>query len=561
VKLIQADCENGDLEELLKYNDKIEAESEFELIDYHMTDAGNAEYFTLLYGDTIRYDHRRNRWLHWQKHYWKPETDGRIIRLALQSVRTRFKAIAGLDNPELKEKIAKWCIGSEQRGRLEACLAIAKNLKPIADAGEQWDKDNWLFCVKNGVVDLRTGELRPGKQEDMITMQSPVVYDPETKAPRWIQFLDEIFSSDAELIAYQQRYYGYCLTGDTREQTIGISHGKGANGKTRLLSILRHTFGDYAYDAPFSTFELNQRATIPNDLAALVNKRLVTSSETNEGTRLNEARIKALSGQDSITARFLHCEFFTFEPVAKFLLAVNHRPRVQDDSYGFWRRVRLIPFNREFKGKADDKQLGGKLLAEASGILNWLIKGCLAWQKQGLEPTPDCVLQATEEYRSESDLLAQFILDELVIHPQAQVKASVFYKAYTVWAEDQGLQKREIMTNTAFGRRMTQKFKKIQNRNGIFYQGVGMKCEGFVNSFISTEKNNEVNPHVNSLTRDNIGNPSQPLTTRKTLNKPLTQVKDPQKPCPVCGGTAYWMNSAGRYVCCRCHPEPGEKEE
>jgi len=352
------------------------------------------------------------------------------------------------------------------------------------------------------------------------------------------------------------------LTGDTREQTIVISHGKGANGKTRMLSILRHTLGDYAYDAPFSTFELNQRASIPNDLAALVNKRLVTSSETNEGTRLNEARIKALSGQDSITARFLHCEFFTFEPVAKFLLAVNHRPRVQDDSYGFWRRVRLIPFNREFKGEADDKQLGEKLAVESSGILNWLIEGCLTWQKQGLEPTPNCVLQATEEYRSESDPLSQFVLDELVIQPQAQVKASLLYKSYITWAEDQGLQKREIITNTAFGRRIGQKFKKIQNRDANFYQGVGLKCGGFVEGLGSASKKTMFSDTVDTLTRENIENPPQPSTTHKTLHKPSTDDLPPEYPgsCPVCDSTDFWMDSAGQYLCLKCHPEPKEGE-
>ena len=207
---------------------------------------------------------------------------------------------------------------------------------------------------------------------------------------------------------------------------------------------------------------------------------------------MNEARIKALSGQDSVTARFLHCEFFTFDPVAKFLLAVNHRPRVQDDSYGFWRRVRLIPFNREFKGKADDKQLGEKLIVESSGILNWLIAGCLSWQEQGLEPTPDCVLQATEEYRSESDPLSQFTLDVCVLHPQAQVKASEFYKSYITWAEEQGLQKREIMTNTVFGRRMTQKFKKTETRKYNIYEGVGLKGGGSVEGLGTALNENEV---------------------------------------------------------------------
>src|SRR5262249_35646441 len=155
------------------------------------------------------------------------------------------------------------------------------------------------------------------------------------------------------------------------------------------------------------TVELQNRASIPNDLAALTDRRLVTASETNDGARFNEARIKALTGCDPITARFLHGEFFTFRPVAKFWLSVNHKPRVADDSYGFWRRVRLIPFTRQFRDDADT-QLETKLREELPGILGYLVRGCLEWQRQGLKP-PTRVQAATETYREESDSLGQFI--------------------------------------------------------------------------------------------------------------------------------------------------------
>lgn len=515
---------------------------------FNLTDAGNAEYFTDQYGDRLRYDHLRGHWLEWHIHCWRPENDGHIMRLALKAARERYRAAVNIADLGLREKIARWAIGSEQRARLEACIAIARSLKPIADSGEHWDKNGWIFCVENGVIDLRTGELRPGKQEDMITMQSPVVYDAEAKALRWLQFLYEIFSGDANLIEWLQRYLGYCLTGDTREQTVAIPYGKGANGKTRLLAILRHVMGNYAYDAPFSTFELTQRAAIPNDLAALVGKRLVTSSETNEGTRLNEARVKALSGQDSITARFLHAEFFTFEPVAKFFLAVNHRPRVHDDSYGFWRRVRLIPFNREFKGEADDKLLLDKLTAETSGILNWLIEGCLKWQKQGLEPTPECVLRATEEYQTDSDPLSQFILDECAFTAQAQVKASDLYKAYLKWCDDQGMRERERMTNTTFGRRMGQKFKKEHNRAGTFYQGVGMKSDGFVTGYKANGKNSELFSISNSHVKKIVEMPSQPVTTHDNPSQDSAELPD----CPACGRNEWTYSPDGKSR--RCPP-------
>lgn len=552
---------NGETSQAFEYIDlKYKATASRELIEYNLTDTGNAEYFTDQYDGKLRYDHRRGRWLEWHNHYWRPDSDRHVTRLALQAIRDRYKAAVNVADLELREKIAKWAISSEQRARVESCLGIAKDLKPIADSGEHWDKDGWLFCVENGVIDLRTGELRPGKQSDMITMTTPITYNPEAAAPRWLQFLDEIFCSDTELIDWLQRYLGYCLTGDTREQTVAIPYGKGANGKTKLLATLRHVFSDYAYDAPFSTFELTQRAAIPNDLAALVGKRLVTSSETNEGTRLNEARVKALSGQDSITARFLHAEFFTFEPVAKFFLAVNHRPRVYDDSYGFWRRVRLIPFNREFKGAADDKLLLEKLTAESSGILNWIIRGCLEWQKRGLDPTPSCVTRATEEYQADSDPLSQFILDECAITPQAQVKGQDFYKKYLSWCDEQSMRERERITATTFGRRMGQKFQKSHNRDGTIYQGVGLKCDGFV----TDGKNSEFFPISNPRVRNNIENPSQPVNSSQNLSQ--DNVWDgmpdyPSEPCK-CGCTDYWADfKSKRFVCSNCHLEPGSKKE
>jgi len=554
VNMVSALPLNGDQVKAFEYVDETFSIEEG-VTDFNLTDAGNAEYFTKEYGHALRYDHRRSRWLEWNCHCWKPENDGHVSRLALKATRKRYKDAVMVADLEQRGKIAKWAIGSEQRARLDACMAIAKNLLPIADSGEDWDRDNWLFCLSNGVVDLRTGKLRPGKQADRITMQSDVAYDDKAEAPRWMQFLNEVFNGDSELIDWLQRYLGYCLTGDTREQTVAIPYGNGANGKSKFLAALRHVWGDYGYDAPFSTFELSQRAAIPNDLAALVGKRLVTSSETNEGTRLNEARIKSLTGCDCVTARFLHAEFFTFTPVAKFFLAVNHRPRVQDDSYGFWRRVRLIPFTRQFIGQSDDKNLLDKLIAESSGILNWLIEGCLLWQKQGLDPTPESVQKATAEYQTDSDPLSQFILEQCAINPQAQVKASSLYKNYVNWCVDQGFKEREQMTSNAFGRRMAQKFKKMHDRTGTYYQGLGLMCDGFVTDFEPVNQNYNVFHNFNSHVGNNLENASQSVTTFKNpsqqnfLENDILPEKTDLPDCPNCGKNEWEFTGSGNLLC------------
>lgn len=254
----------------------------------------------------------------------------------------------------------------------------------------------------------------------------------------WLKFLDDIFLSNRELIALIQRGLGHSLTGDTREQCAFLCWGDGSNGKSTFLEVLRRVFGSYAHNLPFSAFELYARASIPNDMASLVGKRFVTAIETSESVRLNEARIKALTGEDLITARFLYREFFTFRPTGKVWLAFNHKPTVEDDSHGFWRRVRLIPFLASFKGDRMDDQLVSKLSSEAQGILAWAVRGCQAWLVQGLG-LPATVREATEEYREESDPLRDFIADCCVLNVDAQIEVRQLWLCYCDWAKNSGL--------------------------------------------------------------------------------------------------------------------------
>lgn len=500
-----------------------------------LTDTGNAELLAQLYGDQIRYDHRRRRWLLWRRHHWEPDRDGHIFRLAVETSRQRYQHSVKIDNLKERERVASWSIQSESRMRIDSSLSIARSVKPIADSGESWDFDTWSLGVANGVVNLRTGVLRNGLPDDRITMSTGIAYDVAAKCPRWEQFLTEVFD-DKELVDWLWRALGYSISGDTTQQCVFIGHGKGANGKTRFIEALRGAIGDYSYSSPFSTFELYQRTGIPNDLAALEFKRFVTSSETNDNTRLNEARIKAISGGDPITARYLHAEFFTFMPHLKLWLFVNHKPKVVDDSFGFWRRVRLIPFTKQFTGEADDRRLGEKLRSEASGILAWLVRGCLEWQRRGLEPVPECVKAATQEYQEESDRVSGFIKERCVEHPKAYVKAADLYKAYRTWAIDQGLQDKEILTSTAFGRYMGNKYQRARGGDGNRYAGIGLSDVGLLYSFEANITKSNVIPICNDshvITRKTIQNYT---AEAKAVVNPTANGNTPGlSPCPKCG--------------------------
>jgi len=533
---------NGETHNILVYVDEI-----YQIAPtgprFNLTDTGNAELLASLSGNELRYDHRRRRWLLWRRHHWEPDRDGHISRLAVDTARVRYSHAEIIKDLKERQRIATWAISSESRMRIDACISIAKSIEPIADSGDNWDSDTWLLGVNNGVADLKTGELRPGRPDDRITMTTGVDFNPQAKCPRWEQFLTEVFGDD-EIIDWLWRALGYSISGDTTEQCVFIGHGIGANGKGVFSGALHAALGDYVYSSPFSTFELYQRASIPNDLAALEFKRFVNSSETNDNTRLNEARIKAISGCDPITARYLHQEYFTFWPHLKLWLFVNHKPKVIDDSFGFWRRVRLIPFTRQFTGKTDDRRLGEKLRVEAPGILAWSVRGCLEWQKRGLEPVPECVKVATQEYQQESDALAGFIAERCIEHPQATTKASELYKAYKSWAESEGMRDREVLTSTAFGRRMRERYQKERRGGTVYYHGIGLPGQ-LQDSFEANVTENDVFPICNaSRVKHRTTILNYPAEAKNGGNCP-TELPD----CPACGRNEWTYTADGDLLC------------
>jgi putative DNA primase/helicase len=532
------------------------------------TDAGNAELLTALYGDRVRYDHRRRRWLSWQGEWWAPDVDSEVVRLAKETARRRYLDAASIDNLKEREAEANWAIASENRFRLEAALNLAKAELPIADAGDRWDADGSLLGVANGVIDLRTGQLRPGRRDDRITMHTAVPFYPDAECPRWETFLLEIFGGDEELVDYVWRAMGYSLTGDTSEQCHFICWGSGWNGKTTFQRVQREVMGDYSANTPFATLEMSSRYAIPNDLAALVGKRLVTASELNEAVRLNEARLKMLAGEDPVTARFLHGEFFTFLPVAKFWLSVNHKPFVNDDSTGFWRKVRLIPFTQSFEGRAG-KDLKDVLRSEYQGVLAWTVRGCLEWRKRGLGP-PEVVRTATLAYRAESDPLAVFLRERCVVGAGFTAKASALYREYLAWSEDAGLKERERLSNTRFGRLMAERFKRREQSSGNFYEGIGLRgaerrtAEAAVEGSLSGDPPLPDSPLGGGAIGENGNNPPRPSTRYGRLSGDPPQdppaalhdppARKPTKPCRNCDRDAWWLRPDGEWVCGVCHP-------
>ena len=266
----------------------------------------------------------------------------------------------------------------------------------------------WLLNVRNGTIDVGTGEFREHRQENMITKIANVDYDPQADCPVWKQFVREIMGCKGDLIHFLQTAAGWALSRDTSEQTMFILYGTGANGKSTFLNTIMHLLGDYAIATFTETFMRKNGDQNTNDVARLRGTRFVTTTEAEQGRRLSEPIIKQITGNDRMTARFLYGEYFNFVPTCKIFLATNHKPVIKGTDHGIWRRIKLIPFTTRILDEKQDKRLDEKLKAEASGILNWLLEGTYRWRKERLR-VPAAILHATDEYRGEMDVIGNFL--------------------------------------------------------------------------------------------------------------------------------------------------------
>jgi len=418
---------------------------------YNLTDLGAAEAFRDRYQEQLRYDHQRGHWLVWHDHWWEPDAYAESERLAQDHVRLwQQESVALPASHPKRSSLVDFTMKLERSGAMANFMSVAKTLLPIATTGSEWDADHWSLGCKNGVMDLRSGELRDGEPLDHITKQVAAEFDADSYCPRWLQFLDEVFEDNTDLIDYVTKAIGYSLTADMREQCFFMAVGSGANGKSIFLDTLEHVFSNYSHRAAMRLFANAEGEADRFSMADLRGARICFAAETKANTRMNEHVIKALTGGETLSGERKYAQPFTFRPTAKIWLGVNHNPTVSDDSFGFWRRVRLIPFNRTFSGDADDRELRNTLRGEADGILTWAINGCLAWQEHGLV-APDIVLRATKDYEEEEDPLSEFLQENTKNDEDAIVLFSSLYSEYKLWAKEQGITQRNQISGKAMG--------------------------------------------------------------------------------------------------------------
>ncbi|MGA2514599.1 MAG: phage/plasmid primase, P4 family [Candidatus Limnocylindrales bacterium] len=437
-----------------------------------------AWYFAQMAGDRVRYDHGRGRWLTWSGQRWRPDEDGGIGRLWLDTLADRYRLALAADDRARSKLIAEVHTAGAMNSAVSAGLELASSMEPIATRADAWDPDPMLLGCENGVVDLRTGELRPGRPDDMISRSTLIDFDPEAPCPRWDRFLREVFADDEELIEWFCLLVGSSLVGRSKE-LLALHHGRGNNGKSVAIRTLRRAFGEYAVVIAVETLVNAKReagAATP-DLVVLHGARIAFATEPDKAAKLRGGTLKRLVSIDQMTGRTLYGAQSSWEPTHSLHLATNHLPSVDDATEGFWRRIALVPWTVRFgkPGESDgampeDPNLAETLTGEAAGILAWAVRGAVAFAGgQPLWPFPAAVRVKTDSYRADEDKLGAFVAARVVYEKDAEVTAGALYAAYEEWCNEEDVPPLERLKSRAFAayfddRGRVERFKPSGNR-------------------------------------------------------------------------------------------------
>jgi P4 family phage/plasmid primase-like protien len=419
--------------------------------------------FTQRHGADWRFVAAWGQWFVWTGTHWQREETLKVYDLARIVCRD---AAASCENIKLRAKIAS-------ASTVAAVERLARADRTHAASADIWDADLWSLNTPGGVVALKTGILVPHRRQDANTKIATAT--PRGECPAWQDFLATVTGQDAELQAYLQRVVGYCLTGVTGEHALFFLYGTGANGKSVFVTIVSGILGDYATVAPMDMFMAATGERHPTDMAGLRGARLVTATETEQGRRWAESKLKTLTGGDKITARFMRQDFFEFVPQFKLVVAGNHKPAIRNIDEAMRRRLHLIPFTVTIPPAERDKKLPEKLMAERDGIMAWAVDGCREWQQIGLKP-PAAVSAATNEYFEAEDAIGRWLDEACVLGKNLAEKSAVLFAAWKAWAEANG---EYVGSNKDFSEKLASRgFINYRDHGGRGFRGLALRQGG-----------------------------------------------------------------------------------
>ena len=423
-------------------------EKPVETVSRPCTDLGNAERLAAVWSGKTHYSVAEKTFRYWDGRRWATDDSMQAERDAQAMVRNIRNEAINLPR-EQADQIWKWATRSEAKERLKAAVEVAKSQPGIPVPSSVWDSDDDALCCQNGVVDLKTGDIRPHRKSDYITRITPVDYNPYAVDQKWLDYLDFCCNGDQELVDFLQRAAGYSLTGHACEEILLFLHGRGGTGKTSFLEAISSALGrDYCKTVPAEILlkkPTNGGSATP-ELASLRGVRLLKCSEMDHGKEAAEGLIKSMTGGEMISARALYSAPIEFIPKFTLWIAANHAPRVNADDSGLWRRIMRIGMDREVPVNKRDPHLKRHLKTTArEAVLNWMIQGAIRWYTAGVM-APDAVTQATEEYRKSSDPLAMFFDEQIEFSPATATPWHTIWNAYREHAHEIGTPEKYMVT-------------------------------------------------------------------------------------------------------------------
>lgn len=460
------------------------------LSDTTYGDIFNAETLVLNHGAQLRYCKEWNAWYIWQGTHWGKDRVGAVHDFARETLR----ALAHWAVDTEDDKLLKHVTRSRSAAGIASMLALARKMEAVRVLPEDFDQHHWLLNCLNGTVNLRTGDIKPHDPGDMLTKRAEASYNPWASCDLWGAFIERIMGvtpipddvtdlqyeamlDDQEppraLLNFLWRAAGYSLVGSTQEKVLLLPWGSGDNGKSTFIETFAEVLGEgFAMRTPAEMFLSKNAGSIPNEVAALKGVRFAYAAEPPQGRRLDASLIKDLTGGDTVSARFMRGEFFSFRPECTLWMSTNHKPPTRDTGDALWNRIKLIPFTVTIPKAEQDGELRTKLLTEADGILTWAVKGCLAWQRDGLQE-PEAIRNATAGYRAENDTVGAFLDEECTLSNDTAVRtqSKEFYTAYKKWAEEAS---EHVLTHTAFSLALKEKGLTSEKKGKIYWVGIGL---------------------------------------------------------------------------------------
>jgi putative DNA primase/helicase len=437
------------------------------------TELGYARRLVAAFGDRLRYVPAWRRWLVWDGRRWQHESTGQEARW--QKVIARSLTSAAMAIPDETQR--KAALHLTRRGEAAAgvagALKLASTEPAVAVSPDELDANPHLLNCRNGVLDLRDGQLRPHDPAQLLTKLAGADYHPDASGPTFKKFLETI-QPDESMRAFLARLLGHALEGRVSDHLLPIFYGLGANGKSTLTDAVTAALGDYADAADPDLLTARSFDAHPTGVADLFGLRVAVLHESDNGRRLAEGTVKRLTGGDAIKARRMREDFWSFTPSHTFVMLTNHKPLVTGTDEGIWRRLRLVPFDVVIPLKRRDARLPDKLATEVDAILAWLVAGHAAWREQGLAD-PDAVIQATADYRAESDAVARFVDERCLVGPNFHVRSSELYRTWAIWCEREGV---EAGTNKAFTIALQNRgYDTRRTEVGAVWRGIAIAAE------------------------------------------------------------------------------------